>query len=84
MPFFFATRVAPAQIAPTSRVRNLRTHCHPPRYLIIYAGDRVEIDLSRLHVGKNEMSVSALKIALQQVEVGFMNRNISIRSARLG
>ena len=47
-------------------------------------GNRVKMDLSRLRVGENEWSVDALKVALQQTEVGIMNGEVSIRSVRLG
>jgi hypothetical protein len=51
---------------------------------IVSVGDRVSMDLGRLRIGENEMAVDALKVALQQLEVGIVNRQVSIRSIRLG
>ena len=48
------------------------------------AGDHVQMNLCSLHLGKNDMSVHALETALLQIESGLVNRNISIRSVRLG
>jgi hypothetical protein len=47
-------------------------------------GDRVRMDLRRLHCGKNELSVDALKAALLQLESGLSSRQVSVRSIRLG
>ena len=48
------------------------------------AGDHVQMNLCSLHLGKNDMSVHALETALLQIESGLVNRNISIRSVRMG
>ena len=42
------------------------------------------MDLRRLHCGKNELSVDALKAALLQLESGLSSRQVSVRSIRLG
>jgi hypothetical protein len=48
------------------------------------AGDRVRMDLRRLHCGKNDLSIDALKAALLQLESGLSSRQVSVRSIRLG
>jgi hypothetical protein len=48
------------------------------------AGDQIKLDLGRLNIGKNDLSVDALKAALEQVELGFSNKQVSVRSIRTG
>jgi hypothetical protein len=42
------------------------------------------MDLRRLNIGKHDLSVDALKVALEQVESGFLNKHVSVRSIRIG
>jgi hypothetical protein len=48
------------------------------------AGGHVRMDLRRLRIGKNDMSVDALKAALADLELGLISKQVSIRSVRLG
>ncbi len=44
----------------------------------------MRMDLRRLRIGKNDMSVDALKAALADLELGLISKQVSIRSVRLG
>jgi hypothetical protein len=58
--------------------------CDWPLQVDTLAGDQVRMNLHRLHAGKSDESVDALRAALEQLQIGFMSRQVSVKSVRLG
>jgi hypothetical protein len=58
--------------------------CNSPRQVDTLPGDQVHMNLHRLQAGKSDASVDALRAALEQLQVGFMSRQVSVKSVRLG
>jgi hypothetical protein len=59
--------------------------CDSRRYKVdTLSGDQVHLNLHRLQAGKSDASVDALRAALEQLQMGFMSRQVSVKSVRLG
>jgi hypothetical protein len=84
MPIFIAIGVVLVQIVPTYQV--LLPLCFVLSHVMtaVLIGDEVTMDLCRLRLGEDDMSVDALRVALMQLEAGMLSRQVSIRSIRLG